>query len=160
MNAPSTAELVLRMVLSLAIMGALVWLALRLGKGRRGRSVLRALSGVAGAGGRGPEAIEVCARRPLSRSSSLALVRVGERTLLLGVGEAGVQVLAEGETLAATDPTVAGQAATALGSVAGPVEPAGENVPGRAGTHAPRAPRPDPTRMGVVDALRELTVRR
>lgn len=156
MNAPSTAELMLRMVLSLAIMGGLLWLALRLGKGRRGRSILAAVGGGTGGGGRSRvEPIEVCARRSLSRSSSLTLVRVGERTLLLGVGEAGVQVLAEGDAL-----TVVEQPAAPVGAGTDPLDAASDTVLGRAGTRAPRASGPDPARMGVVDALRELTVRR
>lgn len=156
MNAPSTAELMLRMVLSLAIMGGLLWLALRLGKGRRGRSILAAVGGGTGGGGRSRlEPIEVCARRSLSRSSSLTLVRVGQRTLLLGIGEAGVQVLAEGDAL-----TVVEQPAASVAVGCDAVDTASDTVMGRAGTHAPRASRPDPARMGVVDALRELTVRR
>lgn len=131
MNAPSTAELLVRMVISLAIMGGLLLVVVRFGRGRRGRALLGAV------GGSQLDQIEVRARRQLSRSASLSLVTVGGRTLLLGVGERGVAVLAEGDDLTTqvTD---------------------GED----AGTLPPGADGPSRERIGVMDSLRELTVRR
>lgn len=155
MSTPSTAELMLRMVVSLAIMGALLWLALKLAKSRKGGSILGAV------GGSRTEHIEVRARRQLSRGATVALVRVGRRTFLLGLGEQGVQVLADGDDL---DATVLEAPSVALDALAGPV-PARpleetENDRGHAGTRAPWTSGSGPSRMGVVDALRELTVRR
>lgn len=81
-----SALLLVRMLASLAVVGALLW---ALSKAARSRG-FPAL-------GRGP--INVEAQRALNRSSSLVLVTVGRRRLLLGVGEQGVQVLAEGDDL-------------------------------------------------------------
>lgn len=132
MNAPSTAELMLRMVISLAIMGGLAWLALKVSRGRKGF------------GRTGPtrEPIEVFARRQLSRSTSLALVRVGEQTLLLSVAEGGARVLADGRDLA-TEPAEAAALALTAGAEPATTEAAAT-----------------PTRLPLIDALRELTVRR
>lgn len=82
-----SALLLVRMLASLVVVGVLLWVLAKVA-GSRGLSSL----------GRGP--IDIQARRALSRSASLVLVRVGERQLLLGVGEHGVQVLAEGDELA------------------------------------------------------------
>jgi flagellar biogenesis protein FliO len=135
-NAPSTAELLLRLVISLAIMGVLLWGVVRVGRGRRGRALLGVV------GGARVDQIELRARRQLSRSASLTLVRVGSRTLLLGIGDGGVAVLAEGDDLTVVD--------TAGAAIDG--EPAGTRAPGADG--------PGPARTGAMDALRELTVRR
>lgn len=154
MNAPSTAELLLRMTVSLAIMGGLLWLVLRVTRSRRGRSLL----GVGG-GGR-VEPIEVCARRQLTRSAAVYVVRVGARTLMLGVTEGRVEVLAEGDALDATPRTgrdAALVAATAVGLLTTGISHDDQEA---AGTRAPGATAPNPTRMGVIEALRELTVRR
>lgn len=146
MSTPSTAELLLRMVVSLAIMGGLLWAVLRLAKGRRGRSLLGAV------GGTRLDAIEVCARRQLNRSATLTLVRVGQRTLLLGVGEGRVQVLAEGDELCTPSLDAPAVGAAPMGTASADGEPAGTRAPGADGS--------GPTRIGVIDALRELTVRR
>jgi flagellar protein FliO/FliZ len=132
------------MVVSLLIMGGGLWAFLRFARSRRGRSLLGAL-GARDAGG-GTDEIEVCTRHQLSRSSSLAVVRVGGRTLLVGVTETGISVLAEGDDLREpAEPSLEVEAVNDR-------EPAGTRVRGAAV--------PGPSRMGVVDALRELTVRR
>jgi flagellar biogenesis protein FliO len=150
MNAPSTVELVLRMVVSVAIMGGLLWAVVRVGRGRRGRALLGAVGG-----GAKVDQIEVRARRQLNRSSSLSLVQVGSRTLLLGIGEHGVAVLAEGDDLSAVASSI-----EAAPSTPSPAEAGATTDPELARTRAPGASRPDPERTGVMDALRELTVRR
>lgn len=74
--------LALRMVISLTlVLGLLVLLARYAARRGVGRSV-----------GLGYD-IEVLARRQLARNASLQVVRVGDQTLLLGVGESGVRVL-------------------------------------------------------------------
>ena len=146
MNAPSTAELLLRMVVSLAIMGGLLCAVLRLAKGRRGRSLLGAV------GASRLDAIEVRARRQLSRSATLTLVRVGQRTLLLGVAEGRVQVLAEGDELCAPSLDAPPLDAASMGTAGVDGEPARTRAPGADGS--------GPGRIAVIDALRELTVRR
>lgn len=91
MTEVSIGELLVRLVVSLgvvvAIMAAAAWLLKRL------------TTGGLSAGGRGrpgrPVRIEVLARQSLGRRSSLALVRAGERGLLIGVTDQHVTLLAE-----------------------------------------------------------------
>lgn len=79
--------LLVRMLVSLAVLGGLGWFLVRLARQR----------GLGGLGTR--TVIDVESQRGLSRSASIAVVRVGSRHLLLGVGDHGVQVLAEGDDL-------------------------------------------------------------
>jgi flagellar protein FliO/FliZ len=81
--------LIARLAVSLAVVFGLMMLAARLLR-RRGLS-----PGAAKATSR----IEVLARQGLGRSSSVQLVRVGGRTLVLGVTDAAVSVLAEADPL-------------------------------------------------------------
>lgn len=81
--------LLARLAVSLAVVFGLMVLAARLLR-RRGLS-----PGAAKATSR----IEVLARQGLGRSSSVQLVRVGGRTLVLGVTDAAVSVLAEADPL-------------------------------------------------------------
>lgn len=84
----STLELMLRMVASLLVLGGLFWLINRAAKGRLGNI------------GRSPNApLEIHARKQLSKSSSVALIRAGERHLLIGVTDTGISLLAEGDDL-------------------------------------------------------------
>lgn len=84
----STLELMLRMVVSLLVLGGLFWLINRAAKGRLGNI------------GRSPNApLEIHARKQLSKSSSVALIRAGERHLLIGVTDTGISLLAEGDDL-------------------------------------------------------------
>jgi flagellar biogenesis protein FliO len=148
-SAPSTAELLLRMVVALALMGGMLWGVVRVARSRRGSSLLGVVAGSR------VEHLEVVARRQLSRSSSVALVRCGPRVLLLGVADTGLQVLAEGDELGepAPVPTVRADPVDVVDD--------GANIDGEvARTRLPGASGPGPTRTGVVDALRELTVRR
>ncbi len=116
-----SALLLVRMLASLVVVGVLLWALAKVAR-NRGFSTLA----------RGP--IHVQAQRALNRSASLVLVRVGERQLLLGVGEQGVQVLAEGDELMAD---------LAAGGVD---DPADATV--------------DITDPGLLESLRERTVRR
>ena len=81
--------LLARLAVSLGVVFGLMMLAARLLR-RRGLS-----PGAAKATSR----IEVLARQGLGRSSSVQLVRVGGRTLVLGVTDAAVSVLAEADPL-------------------------------------------------------------
>lgn len=133
MTEVSVGELFVRLVVSLgvvvAIMAASAW------------ALKRLTNGSMGAGGRGrpgrPVRIEVLARQSLGRRSSVALVRAGERGLLLGVTDQHVTLLAE----TAADELIIEEA------------PRTASLPG------------DPQVVGspwrnVADALRERTVRR
>lgn len=71
----------LRVLGSLAVVLLLMWAAAR---------VLRRT-----ATGRATGALEVLARQPLSRTASLAVVRVGERALVVGIADQRVSLLTE-----------------------------------------------------------------
>ena len=85
----SLLELASRMVLSLVVVLAIMLLAAKVLK-RRGL-----------AGSRGPVTgrIEVLARQGLGRTSSVQLVRVGGKTLVLGGTDTNVSVLSEADPL-------------------------------------------------------------
>lgn len=123
-----------RVVISLAVVIGIMIVAARVLR-RRGVG----LGG--GSGGRRPvgtAAIELLARRGLTRSTSIALVRIGDRHLVVGVTDASVSVLAEGgpET---------------LGLMAAPLE----------AIEAIRTtPQVSPTRKTLLNAMRESTTRR
>lgn len=107
----------LRMIVSLGIVLALMYIAARLlnrsrggapVKARKARSVARsrgagslaaALPKLARSGGRrSPRRrarLEVIARQPLGKTASVAVVRVADRTMLLGVTDSAVQLLGE-----------------------------------------------------------------
>jgi len=149
----------LRVLASFAIVGVLLWLFMRASNGRLGS----VLSGTAK--GRLGEPLSVLDRRQLTRSTGIALVRAGERHLLVGVSDQGVQLLAEGDDLAATtdDPaTLHGSpSSTAIvtpGDVVNDTALTSDQPDAwtRSGTaFGPRTPR-----MSFVAALREMTVRR
>ncbi len=74
----STAEMFLRLLLSLGVVIGLMWAA---------ATVLRK-RGFAGGTGRRPGPgvqVELLARRSLGRNSSIAVIRVGERSMVIGV---------------------------------------------------------------------------
>ena len=90
MASASTLILFARLILSLAVVIGLMWVA---------ANVLRkrGFSGVAGRRGpRGPQ-VELLARRPLGRNASIAVVRVGERSLVVGVTDHQVTKLGDVE---------------------------------------------------------------
>jgi flagellar protein FliO/FliZ len=73
---------ILRIVLALALVVGLMF-----GLAKLARRPLRTA--------RGADRLEVLARRQLTRGASIALIRSGQRTLLLGVTDARVSVLAD-----------------------------------------------------------------
>jgi len=86
----STLMLFARLILSLAVVIGLMWVA---------ANVLRkrGFTGVASKRStRGPE-VELISRRPLGRNASIAVVRIGERSLLVGVTEHQVTNLGDFE---------------------------------------------------------------
>lgn len=83
----STAELTLRMVVSLTVMGLVTLVVMKLARGRLRLGGVRA-------------GIAVHARHQLTRNASVAVIRAGDRWLLVGVTDANVSVLAEGDDLA------------------------------------------------------------
>jgi flagellar protein FliO/FliZ len=88
MASASTLMLFARLLLSLGVVIGLMWVA---------ANVLRkrGFTGVAGRGPtRGPQ-LELVARRPLGRNASIAVVRVGDRSIVVGVTDHQVTNLGE-----------------------------------------------------------------
>ena len=76
-------ELALRVVCSLSVVFALLWALARLAR--------------RGVGSRGSGVLTVLARQQLSRGSSVAVVKVADRALVLGVSDQGVSLLADAD---------------------------------------------------------------
>src|SRR5690348_4090087 len=74
--------MVIRLVLSLAFVGGVLWFAARLAKKR-------------GLGGTGNGLIEVVARQRMGRASTVNVVRIGDVCLVVGATEDQVTLLAE-----------------------------------------------------------------
>jgi len=144
-----TAELVLRSGGGLlAVLGTL-WVLVRVLKARNG------------AAGPGPVVrLRVLARTSVGRHASVVTVDVGDRVLVLGVGEQGVRLLVEQPALSAPEPVVA--RVDVSDGVHPAVRPQAQ-VPAQ--RDAPASPLAgsllDPgTWRSVVGAARERTVRR
>jgi flagellar protein FliO/FliZ len=73
-------ELVLRLVISLGVVLGLFWVVARTGSRRMGA---------------GRSTLKLRGRQALGRSASVAVVEVGSRVLVVGVGEGGVRLLIE-----------------------------------------------------------------
>jgi flagellar protein FliO/FliZ len=86
----SVVGMVGRLLVSLVVVFGLMALAARAARRR----------GLTGGGTSATSRIEVLARQGLGRTSSVQLVRVAGRTLVLGVTEQSVQVLGEADPLA------------------------------------------------------------
>ena len=91
----SVFALLARLVVSLGVVLGLMWLAAR----------MLARSGAGGRAGRGsrPVPIQILGRQSLSKNSSVAVVSAAGKALIVGITDAQVTLLAEGdpETLAA-----------------------------------------------------------
>ncbi len=83
-----TVELTIRMLLGLVVVAGLLWGATRFASKR-----LKPLGATA--------SVVVRGRLQLTRSSSVAVLTVGERNLLIGVNDHAVSLLAEGDDLVA-----------------------------------------------------------
>jgi flagellar protein FliO/FliZ len=155
-------ELVLRIGFSLLVVLGLMWGLARL--------VRRPLAG------RGGGAVAVLARQQLGRSASVAVVRVVDRALVLGVTEGQISLLGEADLAAleqATEPSVhrkaVGLTATAPGAAACTEERSDEGrlrrtSPGARASGASAGPMAGSvlspaTWRQTMDFLRERTVR-
>lgn len=168
----STAELTLRMGVSLGVMGLAALVVMKLARGRLRLGGVRA-------------GIAVHARHQLTRNASVAVIRAGDRWLLVGVTDTNVSVLAEGDDLAADPAVAAATAATAApptavvdGRADDLLPPAARQLANRtphhraraadgaarrgAGKRHRRAPDGGPgrSRTSLIEALRDKTVRR
>lgn len=86
----TTAELTVRMLVGLAVVGGLLYGLTRFAASRLD-------------GARPSATIAVEARESLTKGSAVALVTIGRRTMLLGVTDSSVSLLAEGDDLAERD---------------------------------------------------------
>ena len=125
--------MVVRLVLSLAFIGAVLWFAARVAQKR----------GI----GQGNGLIEVVARQRMGRASSVSVVRIADRVLVVGSTEEQVTLLAE------VDGDVVEEAIAERRLAAGTPSPAG--VPALAGSVFDRN-----GWTTFVTQLRERTVRR
>ena len=87
MMAASTAELTLRMLVSLVLVSGLLWAMTQFARKR-----LRNGSPAA--------VLDVCNRHQLTKSSTVAVVRAGHRHFLVGFNDHAITLLAEGDDLA------------------------------------------------------------
>lgn len=148
---------VLRVVASFAIVGLLLWVFMRASNGKLGALVSGASKGKLS------DPLSILDRRQLTRSAGIALVRAGDRHLLVGVSDQGVQLLAEGDDLATVEePEVLG--APGSNAIVVPTDVVSETALASdqpdAWTRSGSAFGPRSPRMSFVAALREMTVRR
>lgn len=141
--------LLLKLVASLGGVLGLIWLLARTAQKRGWAS---------GAGTAKP--IRVVARHNLTKTSSVAVVRVGDRELLLGIGAHGVNILVDEEAgglLTVTDPVTSGaHARRALPAAL----PSRQVAPVLAADGSARATGlPSSARTPMLDRLRARTVR-
>jgi flagellar protein FliO/FliZ len=140
-----TFTLALRVGLSLACVLGLVWLF--------SKGALKA--GGRASSGRG--AVQLLARQSLSRTSSVAVVQVGERALVLGVTEQHVTLLTEADAAAVAPAQETVQRTPVEATRARPA--AATAVPMPRSPLAGSALSPA-TWTQAIDALRERTIRR
>ena len=151
-----------RMILALSLVLGLLWLFARFARSRHGVKVGRSL--VPGGGtNRTAGRIEMLGRKSLGRHTSIAVVQVSDRTLVVGLTPQHITVLTE---LGATDAEVAGltplteQDVALLGSASpalGAIQDHEATTPWPASD--PRGPTPKAW-DAFVDGLREMTIRR
>lgn len=152
MFAVSTIELTLRMVVSLALVSGALLLITRFSRSRFRLG--------------GPRAtIDVQGRHQLTKSSSVALVRAGQRHLLVGVNDHAITLLAEGDDLV-DDLVDDGETGGNQDTTDHVVDVrSGERKQSKTDKSGARKRRrgtgsPAPSGMGVIEALREKSVRR
>lgn len=159
----ATFLMMLRVIVSLGLVMGLCWGATWALKRRGG----------GGLGFRSTERLEVVERRALSKGAAVAIVRVSGEEYLIGVTDHNVALLHRPgagaveadtpETLPEPDTTVdlTVDATRAVVSTSGP-SPVRAAFSGTrwTGSHNPSVQTDGPTRMGFVEALREMTVRR
>ena len=147
---------ILRVAASFAIVGILLWFFMRASNGKLGKLV----SGTSK--GRLSDPLSVLDRRELTRSAGIALIRAGERHLLVGVSDQGVQLLAEGDDLAVVEEEAIGAPGSNAIVIPSDVvsDAAFSTDQPDAWTRSGSAFRPRSPRMSFVVALREMTVRR
>ena len=147
------AALLLRVVLSLGAVLGLVWLLARAARRSGGGRVAPATR------------FSVIGRQSLGRNAGVAVVRVGQRALVLGVTEQSVRLLAETDLTEVLEPVEAPERRTEL-DLSVPELAAPLTVPAAAVPAVPSARSPlegsalsPQTWSRALDALRERTTR-
>lgn len=132
----SVFAMAIRLVVSLGIVlgmiAALTWVA------RRPKGL--------GFGTQSKDAIAVRGRQQLGRASTVALLQVGDRTILVGANEHSIQVLAEGDDMLPPEPEPAAADASLT---------SGDRTSPYAGSDGPASPW-----TNMMEVLREWSVRR
>jgi flagellar biogenesis protein FliO len=171
---PSMVELLVRMVFSLGLVLGLLVLCAKVAR-NKGHSLRLPGFGSLG-GGRKEPAIQVIERQSLTKNASMAVVQVGDKTMVVGITQHGVSLLAEHADGLGAGPSAEDDLNPSafdadddeddrelVGATVGTlsIREAKGNLPSVPGHAADAANRPDrPPRMSFVDALRELTVRK
>ena len=156
-----------RMILALSLVLGLLWLFARFARGRQGSKLGRALVPGAAAN-RNAGRIEMLGKKSLGRHTSIAVVQVSDRTLVVGLTPQHITVLAELGTdgtdmagltpLSEQDVALLGTAVPALGAVP---EHAATDLAAATPWPASEPGVPTPKAWDAfVDGLREMTIRR
>jgi flagellar biogenesis protein FliO len=141
-----SATLLLKLVVSLGGVLGLIWLLARTAQKR----------GWMSGGTNAAKPIRIVARHGLTKTTSLAVVQIGDRELLLGVGAQGVNVLLEeeaGALLASSGVATAGRRARTAAA------PSTSPVLATEGSVTTSGLAPSSARTPMLDRLRARTVR-
>ena len=130
--------LLVRLGFSLSLVFGLMWVAAKVVRGKGG--ALKRASG---------ERLEVIERKPLSRNSSIAIVRVGNETLAVGITENSVSLLGPADVPDLELPVVEQSAAPTNGRL--------HDV--AVDLRADRTAEPEGRGRNLIDTLRDITVR-
>jgi flagellar biogenesis protein FliO len=95
-SGPSTVELLVRLVFSLGLIVGLLMIAAKFAKKNGGALKLPGF-------GKKDTAIKVLERHSLTKTASIAVVQIGDRTMVVGISEHGITRLADGPELDADD---------------------------------------------------------
>lgn len=152
----SLTTLLPRLFLSMAVVIGVMWLAARIMRNRQvpGSGVLRSSSQ------KNAPALQIIAKQGLGGKSSIAIIRAGDKSLVLGLTESTVSLLAELDTVElgnslTTSPTPA-KATTRFGDrTYKQSESHGTGTPRMTATAASNS-----TRKGLLEQVREMTVRK
>jgi len=144
MSDSSTAMLMVRMGVSLAIILGMIWMAARFVR-RRGRLLSRSSTEV-----------EVVARRSTGRRSNLLVVRVGGRTLLVGATDNQVSLVAD--VTGSVETEVVDAPIVAASMPLSPIAAAPSSVDLRQPSRPIEAA--GVRRTPLLDSIRDLTVRK
>ena len=157
MVAVSTVELTIRMILALILVSVLLMLITKFARNKFRFGGTRAM-------------IDVRDRHQLTKSSTVAVVRAGQRHFLIGVNDHAITLLAEGDDLVMGQDLVAsGEPATGTTDGVVDVRDNGQQrskkntkktVKGGARKRRSGTGDAASSRMGVMEALREKSVRR